>query len=54
MKMMSYMFLLIALLGACSLFLSLFADMGLTLLSLVMLVTGLFSWYKLKDMDDAA
>lgn len=51
MKIMSYIFLLIAILGACSLFLSIFADLGLTIISLVMLVTGLFSWYKFKDMD---
>ena len=52
MILLSYFFLFIAVVGASSLILSIFTDLSLTLLSLVMIVTGLFSWHAIKNMDE--
>lgn len=52
MILLSYFFLFIAIVGASSLILSIFTDLSLTLLSLVMIVTGLFSWHAVKNMDE--
>ena len=50
-KLISIMFFLTAVLGFIGLAFGIFNDIGLAIISVVVVILGLFGWYVFKSMD---